>query len=243
MRVYNSYHWIGRPNFGDAIAPYLLDQFCPNFKAVWAPIAEAEIITVGSVLEHIPARWPGYVLGSGRLYPDRLVRMDSTTTVLGLRGPLTARAWPDDVAIGDPGLLADELVGSQTRIYDLGIVPHWSDTKLKQNPHYYSPKWSTKLIDIAADPLEVVRTIGQCKKIVSSSLHGLIIADAFGIPRKFEYTERFDKEGKLFKFYDYSASIGAEFEPGKLIRANAHRVDDRKSELYDAYKLLNTLLR
>ena len=241
MKVVNEYHWIGRVNFGDAIAPYLIRHFCNKLNPVWSPVAEADVVTVGSVLEHIPANWPGYVLGAGRLYPDRKLWLDKTTTVLGLRGPLTAAAWPEDVALGDPGLLADELVGSQSRIYDLGIVPHWSDTELTRNPHYYG-KWTTKVIDITDPPLDVIREIGQCKKIVASSLHGLIIADAFGIPRKFETTPRFAREGGLFKFQDYSASIGAEFEVGKLIRANAHRVDDRKSELYDAYKLLNTLL-
>lgn len=235
------YHWIGRPNFGDAISPYLISRFCPNLSPSWSPVADADVVTVGSVLEHIPSQWPGYVLGAGRLYPDRRLLIDKTTTVLGLRGPLTAAAWDEDVAIGDPGLLADELVGSQSRIYDLGIVPHWSDTELAKNPHYFG-KWSTTVIDPTWHPLTVVRMIGQCKKIVASSLHGIIVADAFGIPRKFEYTPRFDKEGGIFKFQDYSASIGAEFEVGKLIRANAHRVDDRKSELYDAYKLLNTLL-
>ena len=241
MKIVNEYHWTGRQNFGDGLAPYLLDHFCPSFRSAWSPVDEADVVTIGSVLEHIPAKWPGYVLGAGRLYPDRKLWLDQTTTVLGLRGPLSAAAWPEDVAIGDPGLLADELVGSQSRIYDLGIVPHWSDKTLALNPHYFG-KWSTAVIYATGDPLDVVRTIGQCKKIVASSLHGLIIADSFGIPRKFETTPRFDKEGGLFKFLDYSAAIGAEFEVGKLIRANAHRVDDRKSELYDAYKLLNTLL-
>ena len=204
-------------------------------------MAKAQVISIGSLLEMLPPRWPGYILGSGRLFEDRELNLDSHATVLALRGPLTARAWPHDVAIGDPGLLASELVGSQSPEYDLGIVPHWSDKTLAANPQYYG-SWSTKVMSTADNPLDVIRQIGRCKKIVSSSLHGLIVADSFGIPRTFEYTPRFDLEGGLFKFHDYSASIGAEFAPGQLIQAKAGRVDERKSELRDAYASLNARL-
>lgn len=241
MKKVRAYHWKYRPNFGDALAPYLLEKYCPDASFVWSSAAKAQVISVGSVLEVLPRRWSGYILGSGRMFEDSTLNLDEHATVLALRGPLTARAWAYDVAIGDPGLLADELVGSQSRVYDLGIVPHWSDKTLAGNQHYYG-SWSTKVISTADNPLAVIRQIGRCKKIVSSSLHGLIVADAFGIPRTFEYTPRFEVEGGLFKFRDYSASIGAEFEVGELIQVKARRVDERKDELRDAYKLLNTLL-
>lgn len=249
MRNYhkvNAYWWVGKPNFGDAVAPYLLERFANCARIAHSPIETANVVTVGSVLEHIPAGWQGFVLGSGCLYPDRKLNLGPRVLILGLRGPLSAARWSPwfgDIAIGDPGLLADELVGSQSREYDLGIVPHWSDNELANDPRFVGHKWSTAIINPGGDPLKVIQQIGQCKKIVTSSLHGLIVADAFGIPRRFEYTSRFDREGKLFKFQDYSASIGATFEVGKLSQPNSHMIDDRKHELWDAYRELGKVLR
>jgi hypothetical protein len=234
--------WNSRPNFGDAIAPLLLRKFA-SLEAEWDTPGRASVVTVGSVLEAMPALWDGYVLGSGKLYPDsRLNLYGPRINVLALRGPLTARSWAGNCAIGDPGLLADELLSEPPeRVYDLGIIPHWSDLRLAHDQRFYG-KWSTVVIHPSGDPLEVIWKIGQCRKVVSSSLHGLIAADAFGIPRRFEYTPRFDREGKDFKFRDYNASIGMKTETCVTQRANRHLVEDRKSELWDAYRMLGKLL-
>ena len=242
-RVVKAYWWTGRPNYGDAMAPLLIEHFTSH-RAEWERVGKSDVVSVGSVLEHLPPLYDGFVVGTGRLYPDsKLSLYGGTQRVLALRGPLTARAWPHDVAIGDPGLLANELVGPQTRTTDLGIVPHWSDSTLAQDSRFYSKRWTTKVINPADDPLKVIAAIGQCKKIVSSSLHGLIVADSFGIPRRFEYTPRFEREGGRFKFLDYSASIGTKLIVGETTLANHRIVGNRKHELWDVYRSLDTLLR
>jgi Polysaccharide pyruvyl transferase len=237
-----AYWWNGRPNFGDAIAPLLINHFT-SYTAEWERVGKADVVSVGSVLEHLPPLYDGFILGSGRLYPDsRIYLYGGTQSVLALRGPLTAKAWGRDVALGDPGLLASELVNPQSRDIDLGLIPHWSDTTLANDMRFYSEKWTTQVIHPGNDPLSVIETIGRCKKIVSSSLHGIILADSFGIPRRFKYTPHFDKEGGKFKFEDYSASIGAKLNVGETTLANSRVVGARKHELYDAYHSLNTLL-
>ena len=242
-KAVKAYWWNTRPNFGDGLAPLLLERFA-DVPVVWDTVARAQVVSVGSVLEHIPPLWDGYVLGSGKLYESSRVHLyGSGTHVLALRGPLSKRFYAGDCAIGDPGLLADELLPTQDRIYDLGVIPHWSDTSLANDRRFVNDKWSSIVIDSTADPLSVVRLIGQCKKVVSSSLHGLIVADAYGIPRRFEYTPRFDHEGGIFKFRDYHQSIATNFEIGKTITPNPHHVETRKHELWDAYRDLGTLLR
>jgi hypothetical protein len=240
--IVKAYWWNGRPNFGDAMAPLLIERFTSH-RAEWERVGKSDVVSIGSVLEHLPILYDGFVVGTGRLYPDsKLSLYGGSQRVLALRGPLTARAWPHDVAIGDPGLLASELVPPQTRDTDLGIVPHWSDSTLASDPRFFNNRWTTKIINPADDPLKVIEAIGRCKKIVSSSLHGIIVADAFGIPRRFEYSPRFDREGGLFKFQDYSASIGSKLSVGETTLANHRIVGNRKHELWDVYRSLDTLL-
>jgi hypothetical protein len=241
MRPVRAYWWQGVPNFGDRLVPHLLRRFA-HLDVLHGEVAKsadrapvAQIVSLGSVLEHIPLFWSGVVAGAGRLHEDSPARFSSVPswrpTILGLRGPLTAKGIPGDYALGDPGLLAPELVTVETKKHHLGIVPHWSDDELARRPEFL--KYDPVVIDPRGDPLEVVRAIGECRKIVSSSLHGIIVADAFGIPRRFEYTPRFDREGGVFKFRDYSQSISTPFEAGVTIEARRFHVEDRQHEVFD----------
>jgi pyruvyltransferase len=232
------YWWNAVPNFGDRLTPLLISRFA-GLEAEWAPADSAQLFAVGSIVEHIPGT-DAIILGSGKLLEETVLKGIYRKNILALRGPLTARGVRGDYALGDAGLLASELVVCTTKKYDLGIISHWSDVELNKNPIF--AQFKPKLIDPRGDPLEVIKAISECRKIVSSSLHGLIIADAFGIPRRFEYTKQFDREGGMFKFNDYSASIGSTMEVGKLITPNYNRVDDRKYELFDAFVELGTIL-
>lgn len=231
-----AYWWNERRNFGDALTPLLLERFA-HVNVRWDTVSRASVIATGSILEHVPPLWDGSIIGSGQLYEDsRLHLHTNTAKVLAIRGPLSARSVQGDYALGDPGLLADELVYVHNRDTDLGVVPHWSDATLATRPEWYG-NWTTKVIDVADNPLDVIRQIGRCKKIVTSSLHGLITADAFGIPRRFELNPHASKyEGGLFKFRDYSESIKAAFEPGKVYEASRFYVEDRKHQLWDAFR-------
>jgi Polysaccharide pyruvyl transferase len=229
-----TYWWDAIPNFGDAIAPHLLEKFSHiNFTKV--SVNEAELITIGSVLHHVPDHWSGIILGSGRMYRKRQLHLDNAK-VLAVRGPLTKELWPDlDCAIGDPGLLAPELIDTPKKKYDFGIVPHLSDRTLADDRRFHRRHI---VINVRDNPLEVTKQIGQCRHIVSSSLHGLIVADAYGIPRRFENTGQVNKQGKTFKFQDYDASVGLSFSIGKFVTPDTAIVETRKNEIREAYKKL-----
>lgn len=230
--------WIGRPNFGDLLTPLLVAHFS-DVTAMWAPAADADFVAVGSVLEHLPKQWAGIVAGSGKLHERSTVDL-SAAHVLALRGPLSYRGvtgLKSLPVLGDPGLLANELVAVDKE-YDLGLVPHWSDTKLEHRFGQYHPR----IIRPSGDPLEVIREIGRCKKIVASSLHGIVVADAFGIPRRTEMTKIFDREGGTFKFRDHCATVGIPFEVGKTQEAPRYRVESVQQELFDVFEALGDLL-
>lgn len=239
-----AYWWKEVPNFGDRIAPLLLEHFA-DLKVEWDTISHAQVASVGSILEHIPPLWDGYILGSGKLFEfSRLHLHTKTATVLAIRGPLSARGIAGSYALGDPGVLADELVGIQPKQWDLGIIPHWQDKELASKFQALIKAPNTiKVINPSDDPLTVLRQIGACRRIVTSSLHGMIVADAFGIPRRVEICPAMAKDGGDFKFRDYSASIQTPWETGKMREASRFRVEDVKFAVYDAYRELGKVLK
>ena len=236
-----AYWWKEVPNFGDALAPLLIEHFT-DLKVEWGTISHSSIASIGSILEHIPPLWDGYVLGSGKLFEfSRLHLHTRTAKILSVRGPLSARGIPGDFTLGDPGLLADELVGPQEKQWDLGILPHWQDRTLAMQFQALVKKpYTSKVINPSDDPLEVLRQIGACHRIVTSSLHGMITADAFGIPRRVEICTAMERDGGDFKFRDYSASIQCEFKTGVMMEPSRFRVEDVRFSVYDAYKELES---
>ena len=228
----SAFWWSLVTNWGDRLSPLLLQRFA-RIDAVWAPADEAQIVCVGSVLGNlVKPSYTGVILGSGKLFREGIV--PPRAHILALRGPLTAEGVAGTFALGDPGLLADELATVDEKTHTLGIVPHWSDHRLEHDPRFL--KYDPLNIHAGNDPLDVIRAIGACKKIVSSSLHGLILADAFNIPRRFEATAAWVREGGDFKVRDHNAAVGLPFEIGLTQLANASRVTDIKSELWDAFK-------
>jgi len=216
------YTWRGVSNFGDRITQFLLNQL--SFKHTWANPEDADLIAAGSIIEHLPAAWTGTIIGAGKLIPN--TRTDLTNAnVLALRGALT-RSLVDlpfgarPPVLGDPGLLVSQFVGQGGAKYELGVVPHWSDTELAARFPY------GHVIDVRRPVWEVVAEIASCKRIVSSSLHGLVVADAYGIPRQAELFARAAKEGGDFKFRDYQ-SVYTDIDPhfGRMWRAPHHEVE------------------
>ena len=240
--LHKVYWWKEQNNFGDRLAPLLLKHFA-YLDVEWASISHASIVSTGSVLEHIPPLWDGYVLGSGKLFENsRLYVNPKVAKVLAVRGPLSARYIKSNYtfALGDPGILANELVGPQKKIWDLGIIPHWQDKELAGRfKSIIKPPATIKVINATDDPITILQQIGSCKRIVTSSLHGMIVADAFGIPRRVEICSAMARDGGDFKFRDYSASIKTPFVVGKMVEVSRLRVNDVQFEIYDAYQELS----
>jgi pyruvyltransferase len=232
------YWWRGRPNFGDLLTPLLFERFT-DVRLTWAPAADAVVVSSGSILEHLPPGWAGVVAGSGKMYEDSVPDL-ARATVLGLRGPLTALGVLGEYTLGDPGLIADELVYGVEKTHNLGLVPHWSDTGLERRPEF--KRYDPLIIRVTDDPLDVIRQIGSCRKIVASSLHGLILADAFGIPRRTETTPQLASEGGNLKYRDHAATVGLPFVLGLTQEAPRHIVQERQHELYDMMASAGRLL-
>lgn len=239
----NCYWWRGpsnntRKNFGDELGPLLLSHFA-DMSVGWTGPALAEIVSTGSILDVLPQiGWQGIVAGSGKLQsttcPDLI-----DATVLGLRGHLTAsdaklrRHDRHNLVVGDPALLCDELVAVNTKDHPLGLIAHWSDIdRVLYKKYAHLNPFEILATD---DPVTVIAQIGSCERLISSTLHGVIVADAYAIPRQPEQFPRINHqwEGGEFKWHDYFSSINQPLRWGQMYDAHAPTVERMKFELYE----------
>jgi pyruvyltransferase len=165
----------GVRNFGDELGPAILSRLGYDVERV-DTIGEADVLACGSLLEHAAtdAKPGAIVWGSGLMHgaPVDVSHLD----VRAVRGRLTARACGlSDVVKCDPGSLVPELWDRPRRPHiALGVVGHYVDKR--------AYPWADAQISASADVNEVIEFIGSCRRVASSSLHGLIVATAWGIP-------------------------------------------------------------
>lgn len=189
-------------NFGDELGGFILDRLGIDYQL--AEKDASDLIVVGSTLDRMPTGWRGTVAGAGNKHETSIVDL-AGCRVLALRGRLTAAnvtGLDAQPVLGDPGLLAPLLIDRPPIKHEVGIVPHWSDTELAQ-------RFEGHVIDVKQPPATVIAEIASCERIVSSSLHGVVVADSYRIPRRAELparaTEKPAQEGGDFKWRDYAS--------------------------------------
>ena len=134
-----------------------------------------------------------------------------------VRGELTRKDMSEilgtevDCVLGDPGLLTSVVMPEEDKKWDYGIVPHFFDAEdpviIRMKNHYPN----SLVINVRERPETVVRQISQCRKILSTSLHGLIVADAYRIPNCWCVAS--DKiQGDGYKYHDYFSAFGTDRE-------------------------------
>ena len=143
----------------------------------------------------------------------------------------------DDVCIGDPGLLANELIENNNieKKYDLGIIPHHLEIKMPIFKTMQKNIPNSIIINMEADPMESIKLISQCKAILSSAMHGLIVSDSFGIPNM-----RMLASDKLiggdYKFNDYYSVYGLD-DHFKFDIREKDFVEKNIALIYENYKI------
>ena len=200
--------WLTSPapgNFGDILTPFILKHYGYEVKHVhWNKINQADVICVGSIARlAIPGT---IVLGSGIMTRNEKLCADAVWQ--WVRGPLTRSAVIDNGGTcpdiyGDPALLLPRIwPGAISIEHKIGIVPHHVDYEsvTQQFP-------DACIIDLVnANPEQVVNQITSCEKIISSSLHGIIAAHAYGIPAAWvKFSDRI--KGDDSKFHDHYLSM------------------------------------
>lgn len=217
-------------NFGDALSPFIvgtlsqkkiipkdfyrnkrdaLKQFIKcikshrlyDIKYICLPW-EKNLLAIGSIASYGTKR--SIIWGSGF--------MNETETFNGgkiyaVRGHFTKQkieqlGYQCPNVCGDPALLLPLIISASETITDVGIIPHWTETSFFSNTYgnnYKIIKLNTTNI------FNVVHEITSCKMILSTSLHGLIVAHAYGIPAIWIKKGYISTDG--FKFSDYFSSV------------------------------------
>lgn len=198
-------------NFGDSFNPMLIETLSGK-PVKWVKFYNPELhyIATGSILEN--ATKDTIVWGSGFIAENRQC-YEKPYRVCAVRGPksremLIKNGIDCPEIYGDPALLLPRIYSPEiNKTFKLGIIPHFVDKEnewLKQ----FKEDEKVKIIDIQnPDLFSFIDEVLSCEKIASSSLHGVIVADAYNIPSLWiEFSDQVSGAG--FKFLDYFLSVG-----------------------------------
>lgn len=197
-----------KTNFGDLVSPWLMEKMTGR-EPVQADTASPHYVMIGSIINK---GTPTSILwGTGTYGTEGKSEVCADSTYTAVRGPLTRSKLGAAMAFGikvpevygDPALLAPLYYFPNVKVtHEYGVIVRWRERKWAAA--HYGPQ--VKLIDFARDDVEgVIRDMLSCKKILSSSLHGLIMADAYGIPNAWLASR--SPRGGEYKFHDYFASV------------------------------------
>lgn len=210
------YHNDGLANFGDMMSPWLVRHITKQWVTLpkmHGFFKEEHYFIIGSILANTNAK--SIVWGSGMLHPDQPVLAKKFHAV---RGPHTRNSLLKANKVvpevyGDPAILAPRYF-NPTNVsikYETAIIPHIVDyqqvkeIELKNN--------TGRLVINLLDSIEtVIEQIKSSKRVLSSSLHGVIVAHAYRVPVIWvKFSDKLKGSDHNFKFHDYFGGVESEF--------------------------------
>lgn len=229
----HTWRGIRHRNWGDDLNYYLLRKLTGrpvicyhNFKlAKWLHLKN--YLCIGTLLDAVKySNAQTVVWGSGVSGQER--SFVHPRKILSVRGPKT-KEFCDRYQVkcpevyGDPALLLPRVYRPERGAgdkYKVGIIPHVVDQQhlvIQEIREKYADE--ILIIDLAHYErwTDVIDQICSCEKILSSSLHGIIVSDAYQVPNC--WIELSGKVLSGFKYQDYAASVGRAFD--KPIKVNS----------------------
>ena len=234
-------------NWGDALNPVLIQKISGKNPLIATEytynVRRSPVYSViGSVLERPNINNCGYgnliVWGTGFISHQGKLNVQPKE-ICAVRGPLTRerllmQGYECPEIYGDPALLYPRYYRPNVqKKYKLGIIPHFVDKENKILNNFRNDT-DTLIIDIESGIHNIVDQICSCQKIASSSLHGIIAADAYGIQSTWIKLSN-NVTGNGFKFHDYFESVGRTDGEALIIQEDSS-IDDIL-DMYCHYKL------
>jgi pyruvyltransferase len=198
-------YWTYTENFGDLLSPWLFKKISGK-DVVHNKGASLSYVGIGSILNHGTDN--SVYWGTGSFGTESKSQVPVNARYHAVRGPLTrAKIKSHGVdcpkVYGDPALLTPMYYWPDIKPeYELGVVLRWSEKKWLDRDFGAGVK---KIFLKTSNIEQVISEILSCKRILTSSLHGLIIADAYGIPNA--WLESGTPKGAEFKYYDYFLTV------------------------------------
>lgn len=210
------YYWSPEhgENFGDYFSLKLVERITEGHVTVFKKpeefpldLRKIKLLAIGSIIHFAGDQDVIWGAGINGKHPNKKDYSFTNLDVRAVRGPLTRQFLMDHFSIecpeiyGDPALLAPYLFPEFKRkkrpSHEYVIIPHISEESLfpkADNVIYPSEPWD-----------QVIEKILDSKFVISSSLHGIIIAEAWGIPARLL---RMTENEPLFKYEDYYLGTG-----------------------------------
>ena len=213
-------------NWGDALNYFFLKEIVGGSIVNYSDLLHrylhlgiTNIMCIGSIGDWSRITKNSIIWGSGAMYGGDIPLKEKPMKVCAVRGPLTreyllSKGVDCPEIYGDPALLLPRIYRPVVPLkkYKIGVIPHYSDLQNKYVLEFLEREnGNIKLIDLRhySDWHEVIDMINECEFIISSSLHGLIVADAYNVPNVWvEFSDNVEGDG--FKFRDYFASVKRE---------------------------------
>lgn len=205
----------GIPNFGDFVTPWLANYFTnrPIINVRNIPSSEGAILGVGSIVQaygenhkNIKVWGSGIISAENHLATATKLKKANLDHVYACWGELTKKFFNNydfshSEILGDPALLFGKIYKPRNlKKYKYAIIPHYIHFKLFKEMEIED----CIIIDVRDELTEVIDRIYNSDKIISTSMHGLIIAQSYGIP----WLHLYINDGRLlmgeeFKFEDF----------------------------------------
>lgn len=167
------------------------------------------MLAIGSVIKF--AKKNTWVWGTGCSRRSDFVVPDARYQAV--RGPITRDIIRKsggycDTIYGDPALLLPEIYNPKIRKeHRLGYIPHYTH----QNEELQTDAHTIDILRSSYEDIEAfVRELKSCEAVICTSLHAIIVANAYGIPARWATFQSSENKvaGDDMKFEDYFLSVG-----------------------------------
>jgi pyruvyltransferase len=244
--------WYLSNNFGDAVTHYLVQKISGKMPVYVEPnTPEKKVMVTGSILNNEVNKaivWGCGIANENDKIPHHDIRavrgkllwnklnylVQNPIVIKNEDETITKISYNYDmqkIAIGDPCMLLPLYYKPKTKKqYNIGIIPHYIETK-----DFFDKINMTKeqledsgvlVIDVNNQIETFIEQVVSCETILSSSLHGIICADAYNIPSNYiKITNKVLGDG--FKFKDWFSNFAErEFEYEDFIDKDKIKISD-----------------